>query len=69
MRDQVLLLTAKAGKEETTKIMWNMDKMNYSTMNCLTRPICLFVWGFTPYQPYFSYLTAKPDKSIFPGLF
>ena len=30
---------------------------------------CLFVWGFTPYQQYFSYLTAKVHKSMFPGLF
>ena len=31
--------------------------------------VCLFVWGFTPYQQYFSYLTATVHKSMFPGLF
>ena len=30
---------------------------------------CLFVWGFTPYQRYFSYLTATVHESMFPGLF
>ena len=29
----------------------------------------LFVWGFTPYQQYFSYLTATVHQSMFPGLF
>ena len=31
--------------------------------------VCLFVRGFTPYQQYFSYLTATVHKSMFPGLF
>ena len=30
---------------------------------------CLFVWGFTPYQRYFIYLTATVHKAMFPGLF
>ena len=30
--------------------------------------ISLFVWGFTPYQQYFSYLTATVHKSMFAGL-
>ena len=28
----------------------------------------LFVWGFTLYQQYFSYLMATVHKSMFPGL-
>ena len=28
----------------------------------------MFVWGFTPYQQYYIYLTATVHKSIFPGL-
>ena len=28
-----------------------------------------FVWRFTPYQQYFSYLTGTIHKSMFPGLF
>ena len=30
---------------------------------------CLFVWGFTQYQQYLSYLTATVHKSMFPGQF
>ena len=30
---------------------------------------CLFVWGFTLYQQYFSHLMATGQKSMFPGLF
>ena len=36
---------------------------------CQYFEICLFVWGVTPYQRYFSYLTATVHKSMFPGLF
>ena len=31
--------------------------------------ICLFVHGFTPYQQYYSCLTATVHKFMFPGLF
>ena len=29
--------------------------------------ISLFVWGFKPYQQYFSHLMATVHKSMFPG--
>ena len=47
-----------------------------SLLHCLTFstiwPCTLFscfVWAFTPYQRYFSYLTATVHKPMFPGLY
>ena len=36
---------------------------------CLLRHESLFVWGFMPYQQYFSYLKATAHKSMSAGLF
>ena len=40
-----------------------------STLSNNLSGFLLCVWGFTTYQQYFSYLTARVHKSMFPGLF
>ena len=51
----------------------NAFNFNQSDISCfgkdLNLEMYLFVWGFMPYQQYFSYLTATIHKAMFPGLF
>ena len=63
--------------------MWEAYESNIGNVITHTGPIwfpnlyckgiiwepCGFVWGFTPYEQYFSYLMATVHKSMFPGLF
>ena len=43
--------------------------LKYSNDTSVSCYCVWFVWGFSPYQQYFSYLTATVHKSMFPRLF
>ena len=50
----------------------NMSSLSASILSCPVNKIIVyiqFVWGFTLYPQYLSYLTAIVHKSVFPGLF
>ena len=44
----------------------NYNQRTVSPKRLISETVCLFVWGFAPYQQYF---TATVHKSVFPGPF
>ena len=50
------------------EIAWLQALFKLSSENAL-HEFALFVWGFTLYQQYFSYLMATLHRSMFPGPF
>ena len=46
---------------------WQKRALCISLMHYTKQDIMIYVWGFTPYQKYFSYITATVYKYMFPG--
>ena len=69
-RSQVLTTHTKEKAIENIVVKNNLQQtFSFRLIKFCTILVYLFVWGFTSYQQYFSYLTATAHKLMFPGLF